>query len=135
MPVVRRSRRQLLQRLVAVLLGIPLLSALVMMLRRVPETRRAALVVIPPDVQMGLSVVGAAIVIRRPDGSLRAFSGRCPHLGCQIDRIIDDQAVCPCHGSRFRVDGTVSAGPATRPLTRMTVEPDPATGGWIARVS
>jgi Rieske Fe-S protein len=132
---VRRSRRQLLQHLAAVGLGVPLLWALVAMLRRVPETRRPASVVIPPDVQVGLSVVGAAIVHRSPDGSLRVFSGRCPHLGCQIDRIINDEAVCPCHGSRFRADGSVAAGPATRALTRLHVEPDPGTGGWIARAS
>ena len=49
-----------------------------------------------------------------PTARLRAFSNQCTHLGCRIDRIAGDEAVCPCHGSRYRGDGTVVSGPARR---------------------
>jgi len=57
-----------------------------------------------------------AYVVRGPDG-FRALSSVCTHLGC-VTRYQPDQRViaCPCHGSRFSLDGEVLAGPAPRPL-------------------
>jgi len=57
-----------------------------------------------------------AFVIRAP-GGFRAFSSVCTHLGC-ITRYQPDRNLiaCPCHGSRFALDGEVIAGPAPRPL-------------------
>jgi Rieske Fe-S protein len=105
------------------------------MLRRVQASGVPLAVPIPADVPAGLSVLESAIVYRGTDGAIRAYSNRCTHLGCRIDRIVGDEAVCPCHGSRYRADGTVAAGPATRSLMRLRVEPDAASGGWIARAS
>jgi Rieske Fe-S protein len=131
----RLVRRQLLRRVLAFGLALPFVGALFVMLRRVQATSIPATVVIPPDVPVGLSVVESVIVHRESNGRLRVFSARCSHLGCHIDRVVGDEAVCPCHGSRYRADGTVSAGPATRPLRPFLVAPDPASGGWIARAS
>jgi Rieske Fe-S protein len=128
-------RRRFLRRLAGVALGVPLVAALVAMLRREQAGEVPSVVSIPTDVPTGLSVVESAIVYREPGGAIHAFSGRCTHLGCRIDRVIGDEAVCPCHGSRYRQDGTVAAGPASRPLRRLRIEPDPAAGGWTARVS
>lgn len=128
-------RRRFLRRLAGVVLGVPLVAALVAMLRREQAREVPAVVSIPADVPTGLSVVESVIVCREPGGAIRAFSGRCTHLGCRIDRVIGDEAVCPCHGSRYRSDGAVAAGPASRPLRRLRIEPDPATGGWTARAS
>jgi len=128
-------RRRVLRRLAGVALGLPLVAALVAMLRREQARELPVVVPIPADVPTGLSVVDSAIVYREPGGAIRAFSGRCTHLGCRIDRVIGDEAVCPCHGSRYKADGTVAAGPASRPLRRLRVDPDPAAGGWTARVS
>ncbi len=131
----RLTRRHLLQRLLGAGLALPFAGAVVAMVHRVRATDRPTAVTIPADVPVGLTAVAGVIVSRDPSGGIRAFSGRCTHLGCQIDRVVGDEAVCPCHGSRYRADGTVAAGPAARPLTPCRLEPDPATGGWIARVS
>ena len=125
----------MLRHVVAAALAVPLLAALGAMLRRERARQAPRDVLIPADVPSGLSIVGSALVVRGTDGGLRVYAGRCTHLGCQIDRIVGDEAVCPCHGSRYRADGSVASGPATRALPRLRVEPDPASGGWIARAS
>jgi Rieske Fe-S protein len=56
---------------------------------------------------------------RDPEGRLHAVSTRCTHLGCQVRfNSAEDTWDCPCHGSRFSVDGDILNGPATRPLER-----------------
>jgi len=68
-------------------------------------------------------VVGSPLrqraVYRDEDGKLHERSARCTHLGCIVafnsaERTWD----CPCHGSRFGVDGEVIEGPAVRPLPK-----------------
>lgn len=66
--------------------------------------------------------VGKTGVYRDEQGSAHAVSIRCTHLGCLLrfnsaERSWD----CPCHGSRFDVDGAVLEGPATKPLERKQV--------------
>lgn len=56
-------------------------------------------------------------VYRDPKGALHAVSSVCTHLGCTV-RFNQAESTwdCPCHGSRFGVDGAVLDGPATRAL-------------------
>ena len=63
--------------------------------------------------------LGARAVYRDDDGQLHAVSATCTHLGCvvQFDDVQREWA-CPCHGSRFAVDGSVLHGPANAPLER-----------------
>lgn len=74
----------------------------------------------PPDgVGVGTVITSEPhrlFVIRQKDG-FRALSSVCTHLGC-ITRYQPDDGViaCPCHGSRFSLDGEVIAGPAPLPL-------------------
>jgi glycine/D-amino acid oxidase-like deaminating enzyme/nitrite reductase/ring-hydroxylating ferredoxin subunit len=50
-------------------------------------------------------------------GGLHAVSTRCAHLGCQVAWNAAERSWdCPCHGSRFDVDGEILNGPAVRPL-------------------
>lgn len=54
---------------------------------------------------------------RDPDGGLSVVSPVCTHLGCHVSwNAAETTWDCPCHGSRFRVDGSVLEGPALRPL-------------------
>jgi glycine/D-amino acid oxidase-like deaminating enzyme/nitrite reductase/ring-hydroxylating ferredoxin subunit len=56
---------------------------------------------------------------RAPDGELFAVTNVCPHLGCKVHwNSVETSWDCPCHGSRFRPDGTVIEGPALAPLAR-----------------
>jgi glycine/D-amino acid oxidase-like deaminating enzyme/nitrite reductase/ring-hydroxylating ferredoxin subunit len=67
--------------------------------------------------RQGTSMVAA---YRDDAGELHAVGAHCTHLGCLVafnnaERTWD----CPCHGSRFDVDGQVVQGPAVRPLRRI----------------
>jgi glycine/D-amino acid oxidase-like deaminating enzyme/nitrite reductase/ring-hydroxylating ferredoxin subunit len=57
---------------------------------------------------------------RDDDGTLHAVSPVCTHLGCHV-KFNDAERTwdCPCHGSRFAVDGTVIEGPAVRDLDQL----------------
>lgn len=60
-----------------------------------------------------------AAVSRDGDGSFRAVSPRCPHLGCELTWNADEQTWdCPCHGSRFDPCGNLLNDPAQTPLDR-----------------
>ena len=46
-----------------------------------------------------------------------AISLRCSHLGCTVKLdAATKELTCPCHRSRFALDGRALAGPATEPL-------------------
>ncbi|MFI5760604.1 Rieske (2Fe-2S) protein [Streptomyces sp. NPDC051563] len=56
-------------------------------------------------------------------GQYKAFSAQCTHAGCVLDKIVEGQGNCPCHGSRFDVTtGQAVRGPATDPLPEVPVK-------------
>jgi glycine/D-amino acid oxidase-like deaminating enzyme/nitrite reductase/ring-hydroxylating ferredoxin subunit len=79
----------------------------------------------PEDLAVGQAKVLAwrgqkVAAYRDSNGALSVVSAVCTHLKCIVrwndaDRTWD----CPCHGSRFRPDGSVSSGPAEEPLHRI----------------
>ena len=57
------------------------------------------------------------------NGQAHAVSASCTHEGCTVTWNNADQTWdCPCHGSMFRVDGTVIHGPAVEPLGHIELE-------------
>jgi glycine/D-amino acid oxidase-like deaminating enzyme/nitrite reductase/ring-hydroxylating ferredoxin subunit len=63
------------------------------------------------------SGLGQRAVYRQEDGTARALSARCTHLGCIVGwNRAEGTWDCPCHGSRFARDGQVIEGPAVAPL-------------------
>jgi glycine/D-amino acid oxidase-like deaminating enzyme/nitrite reductase/ring-hydroxylating ferredoxin subunit len=64
---------------------------------------------------------------RAADGSVTMVSPVCTHLKCLVHwNAAEASWDCPCHGSRFGVDGRVLEGPALEPLP--TVGPPDADG-------
>jgi glycine/D-amino acid oxidase-like deaminating enzyme/nitrite reductase/ring-hydroxylating ferredoxin subunit len=61
--------------------------------------------------------LGKKGVYRDDAGALHAVSLRCTHMGCLVRfNAAEHSWDCPCHGSRFDVDGSVLEGPAVKPL-------------------
>jgi glycine/D-amino acid oxidase-like deaminating enzyme/nitrite reductase/ring-hydroxylating ferredoxin subunit len=87
--------------------------------------------VAPADIGPGEAAVtefdGDTLACYRDDlGALHALSAVCTHLGCIVtwngaERSWD----CPCHGSRFGIDGAVLQAPATEPLDVRSLEAGP----------
>jgi len=62
------------------------------------------------------------LVMHLTDSVLYAVSAICTHMGCTVDYKKDTgQITCPCHGSQYALDGTVTRGPAKQPLKRYDV--------------
>lgn len=60
---------------------------------------------------------GVGILLVRRGEEVHAILDRCSHRGCSLSEgSLDGEVVtCPCHGSRFRLDGSIVRGPATSP--------------------
>lgn len=73
------------------------------------------------DVPVGGGIVIAepAVVVTQPtEGEYKAFVAICPHQGCLVSEVVDNEIICPCHGSRFSAtDGAVLEGPARQGLS------------------
>lgn len=71
----------------------------------------------------GVIVPEPPIVITQPsEGTFKAFTAICPHQGCLVGEVAENEIVCPCHGSLFSaVDGSVIQGPAEQGLTAASI--------------
>jgi len=68
----------------------------------------------PGDLAFGGFVV-------KNQGNLDVLAINCSHLGCSVALNANAKSFdCPCHGSRFHLDGTVLHGPAAYPLSHLS---------------
>ena len=71
---------------------------------------------------------GRAVALFRDGEGVHAISTICTHLGCVV-KPTPEGFECPCHGSRFALDGAVTRGPAPRPLNWLKV--NNKGGSWV----
>lgn len=76
-----------------------------------PETLSAGEAFVPP---------GRAVAVFRDSEGVHAISTICTHLGCVV-KPTTEGFECPCHGSKFGVDGEVARGPAPKALAWLKV--------------
>lgn len=61
-------------------------------------------------------------IVRAKEGYFYAVSAVCTHLGCITSWKAERGIIaCPCHGSKFTLNGNVIEGPAPRPLLRYLI--------------
>jgi nitrite reductase/ring-hydroxylating ferredoxin subunit len=62
------------------------------------------------------------VVTQPTAGTFKAFDAVCPHQGCTVGSVQDDQIICPCHQSHFdATTGDRVSGPAPTGLTPKTI--------------
>lgn len=73
------------------------------------------------DIGVGEAAIVDGTLITQPSaGVFEGFVARCTHAGCAL-AIKNGGIECPCHGSKFKLDGTVARGPAVEPLVARKV--------------
>ena len=68
------------------------------------------------DTLTGAEADGVGVLLVRRYSHVHALADRCSHRGCALHEGTlneDDTITCPCHGSTFRLDGSIVKGPAT----------------------
>jgi cytochrome b6-f complex iron-sulfur subunit len=81
----------------------------------------------PDDIQPNTGAIfkfggEPGLLIRTPEGELRAFSARCTHLNCTVQYDSGEKSIiCACHGGQFDLNGKNIAGPPPKPLTAYSV--------------
>lgn len=66
---------------------------------------------------------GRSVAVYKDAEGVFAISTICTHLGCVVSAK-PEGFECPCHGSRFASDGTVTKGPAPKALPWLKVTAD-----------
>lgn len=79
-------------------------------------------IVAAADVPVGSgTIVDGTLVTQPTAGVFKGFIARCTHAGCALSKVINNAALCPCHGSTFGLDGQALRGPAMAPLRARAV--------------
>ena len=107
---------------------------------------------VPDDFPQGVVFLDEhKIFLFRDGNAFHVVSAVCTHLGCTVkfrafrnDKEMEVRGVkytskgeflCPCHGSKFRDEGTNYAGPAPKPLSWHPLEISPEDGQLVVDVA
>jgi len=78
--------------------------------------------------------IGAIFLRRTGPKSVSAFNVACPHAGCLVEYRPEQRGyLCPCHNSRFELDGRLgdARSPSPRPLDELEVEVRENSEVWV----
>lgn len=100
---------------------------------KVPTQPR--IVEVKPILGLGNFFIGPDFILFDSKQGPWALSRKCTHLGCKVNyREKEGFLECPCHQSRFTLQGDVMHGPAKKPLPRFKVEKLGPAGGYIVTI-
>jgi len=74
---------------------------------------------------------GDLLIVKSTEEQYAAMSNVCPHKHCRVEVKSPTLIQCPCHGSRYKPDGTYISGPAKKSLKQFHV----AIEGGVITVS
>lgn len=126
------SRKQFFRR-IAALISVPTIFFMIKGIEREKDNSQSDRIAIPSNIPNGITFFDK-LIVRKTGEKIVALSSSCTHLGCKIIRETDNKLICPCHGSKFNLDGHPITGPAVKPLRKLEIERDPETGEMVVYV-
>jgi len=107
---------------------------------------------LPQDLTEGISFIESQrVFVIREGNKFSCISAKCTHLGCTVKHAplpheqtinlrgkevaVNHEFICPCHGSKFREDGSPFSGPAPSALPWHKLEIAPDDGQLIVDLS
>ena len=70
-----------------------------------------------------------SVWVQRSGNKVSVLQAECPHLGCAIDLTGDKKSFsCPCHTSKFKLDGVADSGPSPRKMDALASR---VVDGWL----
>lgn len=107
--------------------GVLFLSAIIFYMERkfLVDTMREP--VAADSISANTAVVGffdtTRVVVANIDGKIIAVTAICTHQACTVGyNALEHTLDCPCHGSRYTLQGKNIQGPAEKPLAPIAVE-------------
>ena len=84
------------------------------------EKNKISLVIALDELTQKVTKKGTVFIIKNNDAMV-VFDAHCTHMGCVLNFSENENTfVCPCHSSKFSLDGTVLKGPAQKKLDTLS---------------
>lgn len=97
------------------------------------QINRAKNIRIPLQLNKGVTFRDGLIVVKN-DKQTQFLSSKCTHLGCNIHAVENGELICPCHGSRFSLEGDCIKGPAKEGLQVLEYDIDEIEKEYIIKI-